>query len=81
MQKVDEAVHAARKNREWRHEYMTLYMRDQENLKKGRERGVAAIVLNVLKTTKSISQTARLVQMDEEEVRKIAAERQLNFEE
>ena len=27
----------AKKNREWRHEYMTLLMRDQENVEKGEE--------------------------------------------
>ena len=29
----------AKQNREWRHEYMTLLMRDLENLEKGREEG------------------------------------------
>ena len=31
VQELDEAVKEAKKNREWRHEYMTLLMRDQEN--------------------------------------------------
>ena len=31
----------AEKNREWRHEYMTLFMRDQENIEKGIEKGKA----------------------------------------
>ena len=39
VQRLDEAVKQARKNREWRHEYMTLLMRDQENIEKGMERG------------------------------------------
>ena len=29
----------AKKNREWRREYMTLLMRDQENIEKGRKEG------------------------------------------
>lgn len=29
----------AKQNREWRHEYMTLLMRDQENREIGREEG------------------------------------------
>lgn len=33
--KLDEAVKKAKKNREWRHEYMTLLMRDQENVERG----------------------------------------------
>ena len=37
VQKLDEAVREAKKNREWRHEYMTLLMRDMENIEKGRK--------------------------------------------
>ena len=36
---LEDAVREAKKNREWRHEYMTLLMRDLENLEKGREEG------------------------------------------
>ncbi len=39
VEKLEEAVQEAKKNREWRHEYMTLLMRDQENVEKGREYG------------------------------------------
>ncbi len=39
VQKLDVAVREAKKNREWRHEYMTLLMRDMENIEKGREEG------------------------------------------
>ncbi len=38
--RLEEAVKEARKNREWRHEYMTLLMRDQENIEKGFEQGI-----------------------------------------
>lgn len=37
--KLEEAVKEAKKNREWRHEYMTLLMRDQENIEKGKLEG------------------------------------------
>ncbi len=37
---IEKAVKAAKKNREWRHEYMTLLMRDQENIEKGIEKGI-----------------------------------------
>ena len=40
MQKLVEAVEKAKKNRKWRHEYMTLLMRDQENFEKGIEQGI-----------------------------------------
>ena len=36
VRKLEEAVEEAKRNREWRHEYMTLLMRDQENVEKGK---------------------------------------------
>ena len=39
VKKLDEAVRKARKNKEWRREYMTLEMRDLENREMGREEG------------------------------------------
>ena len=39
VRKLDEAVRKARKNKEWRREYMTLEMRDLENREMGREEG------------------------------------------
>lgn len=39
VQELDEALKEAKKNREWRHEYMTLMMRDQLNIEKGVEKG------------------------------------------
>lgn len=41
VKRVAEAVREAKKNREWRHEYMTLLMRDQENIEKGKIEGRA----------------------------------------
>lgn len=40
VMRLEEAVKEAKKNREWRHEYMTLLMRDQENIEKGFEQGI-----------------------------------------
>ena len=39
VERLETAVEEAKKNREWRHEYMTLLMRDQENLEIGEKRG------------------------------------------
>ena len=39
VQKLENAIKIAKQNREWRHEYMTLLMRDQENVKIGEKRG------------------------------------------
>lgn len=41
VKRLAEAVEQAKKNREWRHEYMTLLMRDQENMEKGKIEGRA----------------------------------------
>lgn len=40
VKELETAVAEAKQNREWRHEYMTLLMRDQENLERGREIGL-----------------------------------------
>ena len=39
VMELEKAVKNAKRNRKWRHEYMTLLMRDQENLERGREEG------------------------------------------
>ena len=44
VNKLEEAVKAAKKNREWRREYMTLLMRDHENIEKGIEKGIRGMV-------------------------------------
>ena len=45
VERLEEAVKEAKQNREWRHEYMTLLMRDQENVKKGEEMLAKLIIL------------------------------------
>ena len=37
---LNDEVALAKQNKEWRREYMTLLMRDQENINKGREQGL-----------------------------------------
>ena len=48
VRKVDAAVCRARKNEEWRREFMTLLMRDQENIEKGRAEGRAEGIMDIL---------------------------------
>lgn len=43
VRKLEEAVEAAKKNREWTHEYMTLLMRDQENIERGKIYGAISM--------------------------------------
>ena len=38
VKRLDEEVRQARKNREWRHEYMTLRIRDMGNLEEESQR-------------------------------------------
>ncbi len=45
VERLEEVVKEAKKNREWRHEYMTLLMRDQENVEKGEEMLAKLIML------------------------------------
>ena len=45
VRKLEEAVREAKKNREWRHEYMTLLMRDQENVEKGEDMLAKLVIL------------------------------------
>lgn len=40
VQELKKAVNKAKKNREWRREYMTLLMRDQDNIEKGLQQGL-----------------------------------------
>ena len=48
VQRLEKAVNEAKRNRKWRHEYMTLAMRDQENIEKGIELGIEQGTLKTL---------------------------------
>ncbi len=64
---------------------MTLLMRDQENQeigekrgeKRGEKNGKEKMVVNALVTTKSVIQTANILQLSEQEVREIAESKKL----
>ena len=55
VEKLKDAVKRAKKNREWRHEYMTLLMRDQENLEKGIEKGIKKGILAMVAALKDFN--------------------------
>ena len=64
VDELEEAVENARKNREWRHEYMTLLMRDQENVEIGEKRGeerLAKLIL-LLNEDSRLSDVNRVLQ-------------------
>ena len=50
VKKIDAEVEKARNHEEWRNEYMTLLMRDQEKREEGREEGfgLAASIIDYL---------------------------------
>ena len=64
VERLEEAVKEARKNREWRHEYMTLLMRDQENVEKGKEYGeeLMAKLIMLLNEDGRLSDVVRISQ-------------------
>ena len=72
VEQLDKEVKEARRNREWRHEYMTLLMRDQENLEKGRAEGRALekkkIILNMLQEGFDTARIMLLADATEEEI-------------
>ena len=48
VKKLDQAVEQAKTNREWRREYMTLLMRDQENIEKGEDK-LSVLIAKLIK--------------------------------
>ena len=55
---LEEAVQEAKKNREWRHEYMTLLVRDLENVEKGEE--LMSALMQKLVEDKRFTETKRM---------------------
>ena len=45
--KLEEAVKKARLTKEWRHEFMTLYMRERVAAEKGREEGIIGMIITL----------------------------------
>lgn len=72
VRELEEAVEEAKKNREWRHEYMTLLMRDQENMEKGMEKGIEKerqrIIVKMVKQGFSNEQIITLCDTSEDEI-------------
>ena len=63
---------------------MTLLMRDQENIEKGIQQGIqqglAVMIKTALETTCSVRQTARILKLSEEMVRKEAADKGISVD-
>lgn len=65
IKKLEDEVREAKKNREWRHEYMTLLMRDQENQKVGETRGEER-VSKLIKMLINDNRTSDIVKVTED---------------
>lgn len=55
VEKLEDTVKDARKNREWRREYMTLLMRDQENIERDREQGLKTGILGMVSVLRGMN--------------------------
>ena len=55
VDELEEAVKNARKNREWRHQYMTLLMREQEKYEDGKEKGIEIGILGMVSSLRDFN--------------------------
>ena len=74
--KIEQQVAKAREHKEWRLEYMTLYMRDRQNREEGREEGHneerKVVIENALKGGMTTDEIVEMFKYSFEEVEKIA---------
>lgn len=72
------AVTEAKSNREWRREYMTLFMRNQENIELGMKKGMNIGIKGMVSALKKLNRTDDIILqsikdeygLDEEEAKK-----------
>ena len=81
--RLDAEVNAVIESEEWRLEYMTLKMRDQENIEMGREEGrkegQTVIVKNMYQNGMDLEQISVLCMLTLEEVKTILEENSLSY--
>ena len=70
VRELDRAVKEAKQNREWRHEYMTLLMRDKANQEIGREIERQKIIIRMINQGFANNQIIMLCDTSEEEIEK-----------
>ena len=68
VKKLKDAVKQAKKNREWRHEYMTLLMRDRENIEKGTLQERRRIIIKMIGQGFNDMQIMSVCETNEEEI-------------
>ena len=78
VKKIEEQVVKAREHKEWRLEYMTLYMRDRQNREEGFEQGLKEERKNTIKSALSAGMTVdsivKIFSYSAEEVQAVADE-------
>ena len=81
--RIDEEVNKARAHEEWKVEYMSLFLRDQEKFAEGEERGreekTYAIVINMLRENMTIDVICRVAECEEAYVKKVQEELDTNY--
>ena len=81
VMRLDEAVKRAKQNREWRHEYMTLLMRDQEKFEQGMaqgmEKGITGMIVRMYENGFTIEQIALCANKGVDEVKAIVEREKL----
>lgn len=68
VKKLEEAVEEAKKNREWRHEYMTLLMHYQEHEEIGKEQERRKIIVKMIHQGFSMEQIMAVCDTSKEEI-------------
>lgn len=76
--RIDDEVNKARVHEEWKVEYMSLFLRDQEKIEEGQEMGreekMRAIVINMLKENMNVDVICRVAECSVSYVKKIQDE-------
>ena len=72
--RIDDEVNKARTHEEWKVEYMSLFLRDQEMREEGEEKIRRTTILNMLKENDPIDKICRVAECDEAYVKEILAE-------
>jgi predicted transposase/invertase (TIGR01784 family) len=72
--RIEEEVTKARTHEEWKVEYMSLFLRDQEMREEGRTETRYTVVLNMLKENEPIEKICRYAGCDEAFVKKVQEE-------
>lgn len=69
VQNLNNAVRKVKDRKEWRTEYMTLLMRDQEMMQKGREQGRIDTLITFLENGGTVSEAKKMLAVSDEDIR------------